>query len=141
MNAFVKLGLGVAGGVVACWALKRSGMDKKVISAVNTVGTKTTSVATTVIGATVDVGAKAGDLTLSAADATVKVAASGVEAAGYGVGRSARFVLDATSKVGAQTSNNPLSRGVMRGFYAPETQAQQPVEKTYEVVNGALATA
>jgi hypothetical protein len=137
MNAFVKIGLGVAGGIVACWALKRSGMDKKVISAVNTVGAKTTSAAITAISATVDVGAKAGDLTIEAAKATVKVASSGVEAAGYGLGRGARFVLDATNKVGDPVGN-PLSRGVARGFYAPEAAA---VEKTYDVVNGVLATA
>lgn len=141
MNALVKVGLGIGAAVVGCYFLRKSGADKKIVGAVKKVGAVTGQVAGDAIDLTIQTGASAADLGIAGAKATVDFASAGVEAAGYGVGRSARFVLDATNKVGTQTSNNPLSRGIVSGFYAPEIKAQSPVEKTYDAVNGALASA
>lgn len=144
MNALVKVGLGLGAAIVGCYFLRKSGADKKIVGVVKKAGEVTGQVASDAIDITITTGARAADLGIAGAKATADLASAGVEAAGYGVGRSARFVLDATSKVGAQ-ANNPLSRGIVSGFYAPEVQAQAQaqaaVEKTYDVVNGALVGA
>jgi hypothetical protein len=82
--------------------------------------------------AAIDGGCIVADTAITAATVTVDAAVKGVETVGYGVGRSARAVLDATSKAGKAASGNPLSRGVMAGFYAPEAQAQAPVAQQPE---------
>jgi hypothetical protein len=111
-------------------------MHIKALKAIKTTGDAVTTVAVVATAAAVDTGSAVTDTAIAGANAAKELASSAVETTGYGLGRSARFVLDATSKVGTQTSNNPLSRGIVSGFYAPEAKASAPVEQTYESVDG-----
>jgi hypothetical protein len=134
MSTAAKVALGVAGVSTAAYLLRRSGGDKKVVESVAKTGTFVTGCAVVATGTVLDTGCLVADTALTAAEVTADAALKGVETIGYGVGRSARAVLDVTSKAGKSVSGNPLSRGVMAGFYAPEAQAQQPV-----VVEGAIS--
>jgi hypothetical protein len=134
MSAFVKVGFGVAGAAAAavgCYFLKKSGNHVKVVQAVSKAGSAVTDVAVVATMATIDVGASAVEIGIAGANTVASTATAGVEATGYGLGRSARFVLDATNKAGGSVSDNPLSRGVRKGFAAPDA----------EITQGALANA
>ena len=125
MNAFVKIsagGAGAAAAAVGCYFLKKSGNHVKVLKAVKTAGAAVTDTAVVATGAVVDVGSSAVEVAIAGGETVVATASDAVEATGYGLGRSARFVLDATNKAGGSVSDNPLSRGVRKGFSAPDAE-------------------
>lgn len=119
--------LGLGAFATTCYMLRRTGGDKKVVECVDGVGSFATNVAVVLTGTAVDGGCAIANTAITATEVTGAAAIKAVETAGYGVGRSARFVLDTTSKAGKAASGNPLSRGVVAGFYAPEAQAQQAI--------------
>jgi hypothetical protein len=137
-----KVAIAVGTVAVASYLLRRSGGDKKVVEGVAKVGNFTTGCAVVATGAVLDAGCLIADTAITAATVTADAAVKGVEVTGYGIGRSARAVLDVTTKAGTAVSSNPLSRGVMQGFYAPEAQAQQvPADVQQICAQGGLAQA
>jgi hypothetical protein len=125
MSAFVKVGagvVGIVGAAVGCYFLKKSGNHVKVLKAVKTAGTAVTDTAVVATNAVIDCGSAAVEIGIAGAETVASTATAGVEATGYGLGRSARFVLDATNKAGGSVSDNPLSRGVRKGFSAPDAE-------------------
>jgi hypothetical protein len=118
MNAFKMVGAVVAASVAvvaAAVVVKRSGSDVRIASSARKVGK-----------VIIEDASRATDTLASAGEAALSAAEGAVEAAGYGLGRAGRCVLDSTAGAGEVVSGNPLSRGVMRGFYAPEAAAVGP---------------
>ncbi len=132
MNALIKFVAGVAAVSAAGYVLRKSGADKKVISGIQKTGAAVgdvakgaadlaTNAACLTAFSVVEGGNVIAETAITATTAAATVACAGVEATGYGIGRGARFVLDASSKAGQKVSlDNPLSRGVMAGFYAAD---------------------
>lgn len=127
-----KAAIGVGAFATTCYLLRKSGASGKVVEGVSEAGRFVTNTAVIATATAIDTGCVIADTAILGATATVSVATKGVETVGYGVGRSARAVLDVTSKAGKAASGNPLSRGVMAGFYAPEAQAQADVAQSTE---------
>lgn len=132
MNALIKFVAGVATVSAAAYLLRKSGADKKITSAIKKAGYATGDIAQAATGftaglavvavdAVVTGGCVVADTAIATTNAAVDVTCAGIEATGYGIGRGARFVLDASSNAGQKVSlDNPLSRGVMSGFYAAD---------------------
>jgi hypothetical protein len=127
--------IGVGAFATTCYLLRKSGAAGTVVEGVSDAGRFVTNAAVIATAGAIDTGCVIADTAILGANATVAVASKGVETVGYGVGRSARAVLDVTSKAGKAASGNPLSRGVMAGFYAPEAQAQAPVAQQAEALS------
>lgn len=119
-----KTALVVAGAATGCYLLRRSGGDKKVVEGVARVGNVVTGAAVIATSTAIDTGCLIADTAITAAEVTGNAACKGVETVGYGVGRSARAVLDVTSQAGKAAQSGPIARGVVAGFYAPEAKAQ-----------------
>lgn len=132
MQALIKITSAVAVGVgaaVTCWWLKKSGKHVAVAQSVSKAGSAVTDVAVVATMAAIDLGSAATQATIDTAEAAAELATNGVETVGYGLGRGARAVLDVTSRAGnACSGNNPLSRGVQRGFYAADAEAVEVVD-------------
>lgn len=131
-----KAALGVTATATAAYLLRRYGGDKKVVEGVAKAGGAVTAGAVVATAAVLDGGCMIADGAISAASAAATGAAKATEAVGYGIGRASRAVLDVTASAGKATSRNPLSRGVMKGFHAPDAQVTDA-----PVVEGVVAAA
>lgn len=133
--------IGVGVFAVACHTLRRVGGDKKVIAAVAKIGDTATGAAVVLTSAAIDAGCLVADGAITTAEVAASAAGTAIEGVGYGLGRSARFVLDTTSAAGNAAASNPLAQGVVSGFYAPENaQAQAAPPKIVEGVAAPATT-